>query len=484
MIEEHINKKQITVFVSGLFNILHPGHLRLLRFAKGCGTKLIVGIESDKNVSNNYQISEDLRLEGILSNSLVDEAFIIKKSLEDYLLKLKPDIVVKGKEHELSYNIEQNIISKYGGRLIFSSGESIFSSYDLIKNEFNEFAFQSIKLPNEYINRHGINLLDLKNFVHNFSKLKICVIGDLIIDEYITCEPLGMSQEDPTIVVTPIKTQKYIGGAAIVAAHAASLGAQVEFISVTGSDELRNFTLSELSTLKIIPTLLIDDTRPTTLKKRYRCKGKTMLRVSTLHQDHISIELQKEILNKITNIAPNINLLVFSDFNYGVLPQELVDKIIDITNKNPILLTADSQSSSQIGDISRFRKMDLITPTEKEARISTKNNKDGLVVLADNLRKIADVKNIFLTLGEEGVLIHSYNDKKCDYLTDRIEALNKSPKDISGAGDSMLIASSLILASGGNIWEAALLGSLASAIQVSRIGNVPIQIKELIKELE
>ena len=81
MIEEHINKKQITVFVSGLFNILHPGHLRLLRFAKGCGTKLIVGIESDKNVSNNYQISEDLRLEGILSNSLVDEAFIIKKSL-------------------------------------------------------------------------------------------------------------------------------------------------------------------------------------------------------------------------------------------------------------------------------------------------------------------------------------------------------------------------------------------------------------------
>ena len=128
--------------------------------------------------------------------------------------------------------------------------------------------------------------------------------------------------------------------------------------------------------------------------------------------------------------------------------------------------------------------MDLITPTEKEARISTKNNKDGLVVLADNLRKIADVKNIFLTLGEEGVLIHSYNDKKCDYLTDRIEALNKSPKDISGAGDSMLIASSLILASGGNIWEAALLGSLASAIQVSRIGNVPIQIKELIKELE
>ena len=69
-------------------------------------------------------------------------------------------------------------------------------------------------------------------------------------------------------------------------------------------------------------------------------------------------------------------------------------------------------------------------------------------------------------------------------MTDRIDALNKSPKDISGAGDSMLIASSLILASGGNIWEAALLGSLASAIQVSRIGNVPIQIKELIKELE
>ena len=71
---------------------------------------------------------------------------------------------------------------------------------------------------------------------------------------------------------------------------------------------------------------------------------------------------------------------------------------------------ADSQSSSQLGDIGRFKCMDILTPTEREARISTRNREDGLVVLAEQLRKQASAQNVLLKLGEEGLLIHSVND--------------------------------------------------------------------------
>ncbi|MGZ3157833.1 MAG: PfkB family carbohydrate kinase, partial [Burkholderiaceae bacterium] len=163
--------------------------------------------------------------------------------------------------------------------------------------------------------------------------------------------------------------------------------------------------------------------------------------------------------------------------------QLLVDKIIALAKAHGVMLAADSQSSSQMGDISRFQSMDLICPTEREARISTRNREDGLVVLTEQLRAQANVKNILLKLGEEGVLIHTGNGEADNWLTDRIGALNLSPKDVAGAGDSLLIASALTMVCGGSIWEAAVLGSVAAAVQVGRVGNTPLNAHELLKEL-
>lgn len=471
------------VFVSGCFNVLHPGHLRLLRFAKECGNRLVVGVESDRIAGNAAHVPERLRLEGVQSNSWVDDAFIVDEPVMVAIARLRPDIVVKGKEHELRLNPELAVLEQYGGRLLFSSGETVFSSLDLIRKEFQEFDPRSISLPHEYLARHQIEPARLVDLLQKFSKLRVCVVGDLIIDEYITCQPLGMSQEDPTIVVMPIDATRFIGGAGIVAAHAVGLGATVQFVSVTGKDATRNFALEGLVAAGVNARLLVDDSRPTTLKQRYRSKGKSLLRVSHLHQGAISVALQKQILAELEQAVDGADLLVFSDFNYGCLPQPLVEQIIAMTKSRGMLLAADSQSSSQVGDISRFREMDLLSPTEREARISTRNHEDGLVVLAEQLRQQASARNILLKLGEEGLLIHAGNDKADGWLTDRVDALNSAPKDVAGAGDSLLIASAMTLASGGNIWEAACLGSIAAAVQVGRVGNTPIRTEELMREL-
>lgn len=474
---------QKTILVSGHFNVIHPGHLRLLRFAKECGDHLVVAVESDQLAGKSAHVPAHLRLEGVLSNSYVDEAFIIDEPVSNVISRLRPSIVVKGKEHEKRFNPELEALKEYGGKLLFSSGEAVFSSLDLIRREFTELSTSSINLPVDYLARNSIDTTRLIALSGRFKRLKLVVIGDLIVDEYITCQPLGMSQEEPTIVVTPIDAVKFIGGAGIVAAHAAGLGATVHFISVSGVDEAREFSIAKLEEFGVKTHLLKDSNRPTTLKQRYRSKGKSLLRVSHLHQGAISEELQHLMFNELESIIAGSNLLVFSDFNYGCLPQPLVDRIIQFGRKNSLLMAADSQSSSQVGDVSRFSGMDLITPTEREARISTKNHEDGLVVLADTLLKQAKAKNVLLKMGEEGLLIHAYGEQ-AEILTDQVPALNDHPKDVAGAGDSLLITSAMAMASGASIFEAGFLGSLAAAIQVGRVGNTPLKLTEVIGEIQ
>jgi rfaE bifunctional protein kinase chain/domain len=476
--------KKITVFVSGHFNILHTGHIRLLQFAKELGDELIVGVESDLIAGSAAHLNEKYRLEGVKLNNLVDGVILIDEPITNFVRKFKPDVIVKGKEHELSFNPEKAILDEYGGKLVFSSGETIFSSLELINKEFELTQNNiGIKLPIEFLNRHQINEKNLNNILNRFINLNVCVIGDLIIDEYISCQALGMSQEDPTIVISPIDSRKFIGGAGIVAAHAAGLGASVNFISVVGKDSVSEYAREKLSKYFVNSHLEVDNNRPTTLKQRYRCSNKTMLRVSHLHQNAISIELQDNIYKHILSIIDKINVLVFSDFNYGCLPQDLVDKIISLAKSRNVFLAADSQSSSQIGDISRFENINLITPTETEARISTRNKEDGLIVMAEKLKKISNPNSILLKLGENGLLVHTSIENQSEWLTDKIDALNPFPKDVSGAGDSLLITSSMALACGANIWESALLGSLAAAIQVGRVGNIPLQLNELKEQI-
>ena len=185
------------------------------------------------------------------------------------------------------------------------------------------------------------------------------------------------------------------------------------------------------------------------------------------------------MLAQIVPLLDKIDLVIFSDFNYGCLPQGLVDQIISSCNKHAVPMVADSQSSSQIGDISRFKNMMLITPTEHEARLAVRDSTSGLVVLAETLRNKANVNHVFITLGAEGVLVHSPDTEKNGLVTDQLPALNNSPKDVSGAGDCMLISTAMALVAGANIWEAAFIGSVAAACQVSRVGNLPLTSNEL-----
>lgn len=468
------------VFVSGNFNVVHPGHLRLLQFARDCGEFLVVGVHD--NTSTGAKLTEAMRLEGVRAISLVDYAFILRDAPEAFIARLKPGVVVKGKEYESRSNPEQEVLDTYGGKLQFGSGEVRFSSLDLLRREYLEANFSSIRKPADFAKRHGFGIRELTGHLDRFKGLRVTVIGDLIVDEYINCDPLGMSQEDPTIVVTPIESKRFIGGAGIVAAHASGLGAKVNYFSVMGNDEAGWFARDTLKRHGVIHNLVADTSRPTTLKQRFRASGKTLLRVSHLRQNEISNKIARTLFEAVDAVLPATDLLVFSDFNYGCLPQSLVDQIIAAASKRGIPMVADSQASSQLSDISRFKGMKLITPTEREARLALHDQSSGLAVLAEALRKKAQAENVVITMGSEGVLVHALNSH--DWLTDQLPSFNSAPKDTAGAGDSFLTCAAMGLCSGLDIWRSVYLGSIAAACQVARVGNTPLTQQDLITEID
>lgn len=469
------------VFVSGNFNVVHPGHLRLLNFAAGCGDFLVVGVNGDGLAGT--VVPAALRLESIRALGVVSYAFILDDQPHDFVSALKPAIVVKGKEHEGQANPEEEALRRYGGQLLFSSGDVVFSSIDLIRREFSELNFSSISKPADYPARHSFTLQDIGKTLARMRGRKVLVIGDLIVDEYVACDALGMSQEDPTIVVTPVLTQSFVGGAGIVAAHAAGFGAKVQLVTVAGTDATAEFAGVKLREFGVAAQLLRDESRPTTLKQRFRAGGKTLLRVSHLKQHMVNARIQAALLEAVQSRLDGAALVMFSDFNYGCLSPEVVDAISAACKRRGVPMVADSQSSSQVGDISRFRGMLLLTPTEREARLALRDFSSGMVVLVDALRERSQAENVVLKLGGEGLLVHSLKTAGSEVITDQLPALNRAPKDVAGAGDSLLVAASLALASGASIWQASYLGALAAACQVGRIGNTPLTSADIEAEL-
>ena len=480
VLRKQFSESQKIAFVGGNFNVVHPGHLRLLKFASENSDLLIVGVNPDG--LPEITVPTSMRVEALEAITIVDHVILLDQPLDDFIRALRPDLVVKGKEHSEHFNSEEDLVAEYGGRLMFGSGDVTFSSRELIEHErFWENRPPLIK-SEAFAARHGFDVANLEHLVEKFLGMRVVVLGDLILDSYVICDPVGMSQEDPTVVIMPREERLFVGGAGIVASNARQLGADVNFITTVGDDERARFGLEELNRAGVETHFIVDSSRPTTLKKRYRAHGKTLLRVNELRDHSIGDDLVAMFLSKFDDIADQTDLVLFSDFNYGCLPQQLIDAVADRCRERKIMMAADSQASSQYGNIGRFKGMTLITPTEREARLAVTDFEAGLATLASKLQMVAGADHVVITLGSDGVLVQSQQDGAP--FTDRLPAFNREPQDVAGAGDALFALASLAVCAGASIWEGVFLGSVAAGFQVGRVGNDPLSSRNLVEYLQ
>ena len=246
-------------------------------------------------------------------------------------------------------------------------------------------------------------------------------MGDTILDQFAGCEAVGMSAEAPVLVVKELQTRNFNGGAAIVASHIKALGAECEFLSVVGDDENAEIVINKLSDEKVKSHLIKDKSRVTTLKKRYLVENQKILRVSKLDDHNLERNIEEQVIKKIEEIAPNINGIIISDFVYGVITENIIKKVLNLSEKYQIKIFGDVQCSSQFGMVTKFKDFYLISPNEKEGGLALQDNESGLENLSRQLMAITKTNNLVMKLGADGLI--AYQKISSEILLDRVSQL-------------------------------------------------------------
>lgn len=479
-------RKKKVVMCYGTYDIVHPGHVRQLIYAKSKGDILIVNVVVDKFVSNRPigpYVPNELRALNLAAFEIVD--FVVtdpNPSSVEHILKIKPDLFVKGFEHTLNgvnprTKEEQDALNSYGGQLIFSPGDIYYSTNKLISVNKPNLAYDQLLT---LMQAENVTFDMLRQVLLKFKKVKIHVIGDLIVDKYSKCTILGPAQKSPAFSVRLDQTETYVGGAGVVAKHLKSLGADVTFTTVVGQDEEGEFAINELKNFGVKINALVDPSKPTTTKERFLTeRGTLALQVDKVDNSRISDNLIEKICH-IVEKTPS-QAVIFSDFRHGLFNAETISRITWAIPPGCIKV-ADSQVSNRWGNILDFNGFDLITPNEREARFALGDQDLTIRPLAQLLYNKARSRYLILKLGENGLM--AYRSPGMDvreYFY--VDSFVRDLVDPIGAGDALLAAASSALVASKNIVLASILGNLAAAIECSKLGNIPVSSKELLEEI-
>jgi bifunctional ADP-heptose synthase (sugar kinase/adenylyltransferase) len=205
-------------------------------------------------------------------------------------------------------------------------------------------------------------------------------------------------------------------------------------------------------------------------------ENQKLFRVSRIKDHKISKEIEDKIIKKITLLAPKLDGIMISDFVYGVITNKILESITKLSEQFGIKLYGDLQCSSQVGKVSKFSGFDLITPTEKEARIALEDNESGIEWIANKLMKNTNSKNMLMKLGSDGFIAYGSNKH---LERQNFPALVVNPVDVTGAGDSLFAAMSVSLSSGASLIEASAIGVCMASLAVKEVGNTAITKEKL-----
>ena len=477
------------VLCYGHFNTLHPGHFRYFEYARKFGKKLYILLQGDEEINKelrSHYFTEKQRAEALLEVKKIDGIVLYKDNLLEVIKLMQADFLVLGKEHEYTKSkIIKNAVEGFkniGGNVIFHAGDIIYADPDLSPRKEKVVENERKNSFSKVLKRQNIKKDSLLKLIEKFSKSNLLVIGDTIVDQYISCDALGMSAEAPLVVFRELNAQEYIGGAAIVASHIKSLGANCTFISVLGNDQAGRLATSNLKKLNIDHKIIIDETRPTTYKIRYMVNNQKIFRVSKLKDHSIPKIIEEKLIKQISKIAKNYNGILISDFVYGVITPNLIASITKISKRFNIPIFADIQCSSQYGNILKFKNFELLCPNEREARIALGNNDDSIESIAQQILEKTKSQKLILKLGSNGFVSYEMKD---DGFIDRehFPALTAKALDVAGAGDSLLAAISVCLTAGLTFMEASSLATYMASVSVQTLGNTPIDKNKLIEEI-
>jgi rfaE bifunctional protein kinase chain/domain len=481
-------RQRKVIMCHGTFDIVHPGHIRHLLYAKSKADILVVSVTSDEHITKaNFRpyLPDRMRAFNLAALEMVDYVVIDRqpKPLENLLL-LQPDYFAKGYEYvdgkiDPRTREEMDVLESYGGEFIFTPGDIVYSSSTIIETQPPNLASEKLLL---LLEGEKLTFGDLHRALDSLAGFKVHVIGDTIIDSYTYTTLIGGNAKTPTFSVRHEQRKDFVGGAGIVAKHLRAAGAEVTLTTVLGEDALKGFALSDLEQAGVRVNAVIDPTRPTTNKNAFIAGGYRLLKVDTLDNRAISGRVLHQFREYIA--GTKCDAIVFSDFRHGIFNPETIPPLVQAI-ANGKYKVADSQVASRWGNILDFRDFDLLTPNEREARFALGDQDTVIRPLALRLYREARCQTLILKLGEKGLITYrtlprDYDDVRAFFVVD---SFADTVVDAVGAGDALLSYSTLTMGTAGNPVIASILGGMAAACECECDGNIPIGLDDVREKL-
>jgi len=460
----------------GVFDLLHVGHIKHLKEARAKGDVLVVTVTPDEFVHkgpNRPAFPIALRLEALAALEAVD--FVAANNWANAVetIKLiKPDIYCKGpdyREHEddITGKIseEEDAVISVGGSISYTSGET-FSSSNLLNEYGNVFDDAQRKFIQGVTSKWSPN--QTLEAVQSLKNLRVLVLGESIVDQYVFCEALGKSGKEPVLVVRELRTQQYAGGAVAIAHHLSDFCAEVTLLSMLGEDgQFEDFLRSGLPS-NVSTKFLKKKGAPTIVKKRFVdsvSHHKTM-GVYSIDDSPLKDPQQAELTALLNELIRTHDLLIVSDYGHGFVSSEIAKTV----SSADIFCSLNAQiNAANIGyhTMNNYCGVDCAIINEGELRHELRDRQSSVTNLAKKLIGSLRARSLVVTQGSSGARLYQAEDDSvhsCPAFAGRVV-------DKVGSGDAMLALLSCCLYNKIDLDLSLLIGSLAAAQIVETVGN-------------
>lgn len=482
------------VHCHGCFDLVHPGHIRHLKHAASQGDVLLVSLTADVHVNKGDGrplFNQDLRAENLAALDFVDWVHVNTDETAVALLgEVQPDIYVKGREYESNadprFAAERSAVESHGGRVVFSSGDVVFSSTALIATlEHRTDPFHA--RLRHLLASGDADPATLHGLVERFAGRRIAVFGETITDTYVMCDRPDIASEGPLMSLRPLEHVSFDGGAAIVARHLAAMGALPILVTPMPVSIAARQTAERLAREGVeVRPIPCDDAHFE--KHRYLVGAQKVMKLDFARPISLDATTRRRLLDDARAAATGADAAIIADFGLGLFSAKTMQELVGVVR--PLVDTLTGDVSGPRNTLAKMHGLDLLCPTEHELRSAMNDFSESLNAVVWRFLEQTATDTVLVTMGADGLIAFDRFAEEpagggapgawpTRVRAEHVPALAQHAIDTLGCGDALLAAATLARVAGGSLTSCALIGSIAAATQAMRLGNDAVTAHDL-----
>ncbi len=459
----------------GVFDLLHPGHIRHFEAARQEGDVLVVTVTPDEHVNKGPGrpvFNHRLRAESVAALQTVSFVAVNRwPTAVETLRLLKPDVYVKGGEYADAGSdltgmiaLEQEAVKSGGGRIHFTN-EITFSSTELLNSHFDVYPDEARAFLKSF--RQQYTPGDIIKRLETLRKLKVLLIGESIIDEYHYCQAMGKSPKELLVTTKYVREEAFAGGILACANHIAGFCEDVHLVTCLGSKDSREEFIHSHLKPNVTTQFFHRDDSSTIVKRRYLDQAflSKMFEVCFLDDSPLPSRIEKDVCAYLKSVIGDYDLVLVADYGHGFMTGDIIN-LLCAGSRFLAVNTQTNSANAGYNLITKYPRTDFICIDEPEMRLACHDRLGDLRhLMTTTVRKLGS-RRATVTRGHHGSLSYAVEQGFTE-----IPVFSSRIVDRVGAGDAFLSVAAPCVVAGFPMDLVGFVGNAVGALAVRIVGN-------------